>query len=49
LEPMHLTGSPTTARGSNPTCEAIFPGHKTHFENNEKIIYLRKICWFGRF
>ena len=38
----------TLARGSNPTCEAISPGSKTHFANNEKIIYLRKLGWFGR-
>jgi len=37
----------TTACGPNPTCEAISPGLKTHFANNEKIIYLRKICWIG--
>jgi len=34
----------TTTRGANPTCEAISPGPKTHFANNEKIIYLRRIC-----
>jgi len=38
----------TTARGTNPTCEAISPGRKTHFAINEKIIYLRKMCRFGR-
>jgi len=33
----------TTARGPNyPTCEAISPGHKRHFANKKKIIYLRK-------
>ena len=37
----------TTARGPNPTCEAISPGRKIHCANNEKI-YLRKMCWFGR-
>jgi len=37
----------TAARGPNQTCEAISPGHKTHFARNEKIIYLRKMCWFG--
>jgi len=34
----------TTARPTKPTCEAISPGRKTHFANNEKIIYLRKMC-----
>jgi len=38
----------TTARGPNPTCGVIWPGRKTHFVNNEKIIYLRKPRWFGR-
>ena len=37
----------TTARGPNPTCEAISPGCKRHFGNNEKI-YSRKTWWFGR-
>jgi len=34
----------TTVRGPSPTCEAIALGRKTHFANNEKIIYLRKMC-----
>jgi len=35
----------TTARGTNPTYEAISPGHKTHFANNEKIIqYIYEKC-----
>jgi len=38
----------TTARGPNPTCEAISPVRKTHFADNEKIIHLRKMCRFGR-
>jgi len=38
----------TKARGPNLTCKAILPGRKTHFANDEKIIYLRKMCWFGR-
>ena len=44
--PLHslYQGSPTTARGPNPTCEAISPGRKTHFADNEKMIYFRKIC-----
>jgi len=48
--PLHSLdqGSPTTARGPNLTCEGISPGRKTHFANKEKIIYLRKICKFGR-
>jgi len=33
-----------TARGTNPTSEAIPPGCKTHFAINEKILYLRKMC-----
>ena len=28
----------TTARGTNPTYEAISPGRKTHFANNQKIL-----------
>jgi len=32
----------------NSTYEAISPGRKKHFANNEKIIYLRKMCWLGR-
>jgi len=30
-------GLQTTARGTNPTCEAISSGRKIHFANNEKI------------
>ena len=38
----------TTARRSNSTYEAISSGRKTHFANNEKVIYLQKMCWLGR-
>ena len=38
----------TTTRGTYLTCEAISPVRKTHFANNEKIIYLRITCWFSR-
>jgi len=34
----------TTVRGPNPTCETIFPGRKTHSADNEKILYLQKMC-----
>jgi len=34
----------STARSPNPTCEAISPGCKTHFADNEKIIYVQKMC-----
>jgi len=34
----------TTTRGTYLTCEAISPVRKTHFANNEKIIYLRITC-----
>jgi len=38
----------TTARGTNPTCEAISPGRKTHFASNEKIIWnFRKYIIFS--
>ena len=40
-------GLQTTARGPNPTREAISSGRKTHFANNEKMIYLQKMCSFG--
>jgi len=33
----------TPARGPNPTCETFSPD-AIHFANNEKIIYLRKMC-----
>jgi len=38
----------TTSPGPNSTYEAISPGRKTHFANNEKITYSRKMCWLGR-
>jgi len=38
----------TTARGPNPICETIFPGRKTHSADNEKIMYLQKMCSFRR-
>ena len=38
----------TTARGPNLTCEAMSSLRKTHFANNEKIIYLREMCWSSR-
>ena len=41
----------TTARGPNPTDEAISPGRKTHFANNEipySTVYLHKMWWLGR-
>ena len=31
-------------RPNHLTCEAISPGSKTHFANNGKILYLRKMC-----
>ena len=35
----------TAARGTNPTCEAISPGRKTHFANNEKNICENVLIW----
>jgi len=37
-----------SARGPKPTWEAISPDRKTHFANNENIIYLRKmLIWWN--
>jgi len=43
-------GSPNYSlrAGPNPAREAISSGSRRHFVNNEKIMYLRNICWFGR-
>jgi len=48
--PLHsiYQGSPHYGPRENPTCEAISPDRKTHFSNNEKILYLQKTCLFGR-
>jgi len=42
-------GSPNYGlRTKNLAREAISSGPQIHFVNNEKVIHLRKICWFGR-
>jgi len=41
-------GLQTTARGPNPARETVSSGPRSRFVNNEKIIYLRTIYWFGR-
>jgi len=41
-------GLQTTARGPNPTPEAMSSGPQSQFVNNEKVMHLWKICWFGR-
>ena len=49
--PLHslCQGSPhSRPAGQYPTCEAISPGCKTHFANDEKIFYLQRMCWFVR-
>jgi len=43
--PLHslYQGSPNYVRRPKLTCEAILPGGKTHFANNEKIIFTKNV------